>query len=55
MKSAPIIKATYTAKEWDEIIDSCVAVRDTKYEAALLDKKNIVQRLQELEKSRGGI
>ena len=55
MKSASTIKATYTANEWDEIIDSCGAVRDTKYEAALLDKKNIVQRLQEMEKSRDGI
>ena len=52
MKPKTVIKASYTAKEWDEIIHSCDTVRDTKYEKALKDSEAIVKKFQEIENAK---
>ena len=52
MKQKTLVKASYTAKEWDEIINSCVTIQDTKYEKALKDSEAIVQKFHEIENAK---
>jgi hypothetical protein len=52
MKQKTLIKASYTAKEWVEIINSCVTIQDTKYEKALKDSEAIVQKFHEIENAK---